>query len=127
MEEHIAALTARRDHLLAVNARLSMPLTPLNNPHQAKNSNPSLPGSSPGDAGGMSGLATLAGVMAGHRPPRMNNVLQSTPPTGSGGGGGETITNATSQVCDFLYKKYLLDCAVSGGTVYRNQNQLPGL
>ena len=33
MEEHINSLTARRDQLLAVNARLSLPLTPLNAVH----------------------------------------------------------------------------------------------
>lgn len=37
LEEHINALTARRDHLLAVNARLFLPLS--NNPH-----NPTVPG-----------------------------------------------------------------------------------
>ena len=36
LEEHIATLTARRDHLLAVNARLFLPLS--NNPH-----NPAVP------------------------------------------------------------------------------------
>lgn len=38
LEEHVNNLVARRDHLLAVNARLALPLNPL--PQSSSNSNP---------------------------------------------------------------------------------------
>lgn len=69
LEEHIATLTARRDQLLAVNARLSLPLTPLNNTHPgAGASHPGASGGTPPESGH-------------HRSPRFNNLLVQDTPT----------------------------------------------
>ena len=64
LEEHIAALTARRDHLLAVNARLSLPLTPVTTPQTTPHSQTTSPDT---------------GSTHSNRSPRINNYQ---PPEG---------------------------------------------
>lgn len=59
LEEHIATLTARRDHLLAVHARLHLPLTPVSNPTSQQNA-------------GSQGTSPESG---NHRSPRVNNLI----------------------------------------------------
>ncbi|CAH1790435.1 unnamed protein product [Owenia fusiformis] len=62
LEEHIQSLMTRRDHLLAVNARLSIPLTPINNQRER-------------DGSTSQGTSPEAGSVSAIRNQRVNNFV----------------------------------------------------
>jgi len=66
LEEHILMLTARRDQLLAVNARLSLPLIPVNAVLSTNTAG------APNNAGT---AANSQGTSPEGRSPRINNCL----------------------------------------------------
>ena len=70
LEDHIQNLSARRDHLLAVNARLALPHAPIHNQNGAQqppNNNNNIGGGGAGGVGvgALAGLGAAASTLAG--------------------------------------------------------------
>ncbi|RZF42235.1 hypothetical protein LSTR_LSTR004384 [Laodelphax striatellus] len=82
LEEHVNGLSQRRDHLLAVNARLAIPLTQMNNVHPSavgSNAQP-LAAEAPPPPGGRTSASGR--VNSAYPPPGpMENGLPPSPPT----------------------------------------------